>query len=812
MLQGWVEDFRIAWIGLTRTRAFAGAAVVTLALGIAGVTLMFTLLQGIVLRPWPVDDQDRLIVAWKQLPTTGFEHYPFGDAEIEAVAHATRLLARVAGVTRAGVSRWVAVEAGASSYLNGAVVTGEFFDVLGVRARLGRALNAADDVDGAEPVIVISDGLWRRRYGAARDVVGRRITVDEHGFTIVGVMPADLDYPRSVELWRPAKSISTGGPFGDAARREIDLIARLRSGVTVEQVASELTGLTRQFEAQGSRDVPQGLMPVVQSFESTVVGGMQRPIVVLFGAVGLVLIIASANVANLLLMRAEARRRELAVRTALGAARSRIVRQLLAESLLLAFPAGAAGLALTHALLQPLLTLVPAELPRAESVHVDLTVVLFTIVIVFATAVAAGLAPALSSIRADVLSQLRSGGRGATDAAARLGRHALVVAQVAIAVTILIAAGLLTRSLMRLQAVDLGLSRDHLVFIDLALPQTKYRDRARHAQFLDEAITRLEREADISAATPINVPPFAGIGGWDVPRFTAEGQSAERVANNPSLNLESIHPNYFKTFGIVLQRGRAFTNADGLAAPRVAIISDDVARLTWPGEDPIGQRIKLGGVDSRDSWVAVVGVAASTRYRELAKPRPTLYLPAAQFQMTAEMLVLRSSASIDRVTRLTRDAIRQVDPEAYVMRVDSFNQMLNVPLAERRFNMLLASVFGFAALTLAAVGLYTVMAASVRQRDREIGIRVALGATTQNVRHLVAAEGIRLVGIGVVIGVLGAAAAATLVQSLLFETSALDPTMILSAVLILLAASALASYLPVRRATRLDPVALLQND
>lgn len=812
MLPRLSEDFRIAWTGLTRTKAFAGTAVLTLALGIAGVTLMFTLLQGIVLRPWPVDDQARLIVAWKRLPATGFEHYPFGDVEIEEVAHATRLLERVAGVTRGGVSRWVAVEAGASSYLNGAVVTGEFFDVLGVRAQLGRTFAAADDVDGAEPVIVISDGLWRRRYGAARDVVGRAITVDEHAFTIAGVMPADLDYPRGVEIWRPSKTVSTAGPFGDAARREIDLIGRLRTGVTVEQVASELAGLTRQFEAEGRRDVPDGLVPVVRSFESAVVGDVRRPIVVLFGAVGLVLIIASANVANLLLLRAEARRRELAVRTALGATRSRHVRQLLVESLVLALAAGAVGLGLTYALLQPLLTLVPSELPRAESVHVDLTVVVFTMLTVFATALAAGLAPALSSIRADVLSQLRSGGRGVTDAAARFGRRVLVVAQVAIAVTILIAAGLLTRSLLRLQAVDLGLSSDHLVFIDLALPQTKYSDRTRHGQFLEDAIARLEGEADISAVTPINVPPFAGIGGWDLPRFTAEGQSAERVAENPSLNVESIHPNYFKTFGIVLQRGRAFTNADGPAAPDVAIVSDDVARVTWRGEDPIGRRLKMGGIDSRDPWVTVVGVAASTRYRELAKARPTIYLPAAQFQMTAEMLVLRSAAPIDRVARLTRDAIQQLDPDAYVMRVDAFNQMLNVPLADRRFNMLLASVFGMVALTLAAVGLYTVMAASVRQRDREIGIRVALGATIHNVRRLVAAEGVRLVSVGVLIGVLGAAATATLLQSLLFETDALDPTMMVGAVLILLTAAALASYLPVRRATRVNPVTLLQND
>ncbi len=812
MAEHWFDDLRLAFISLRRAKAFSGAAILTLALGIAGVTVMFTLVQGVLLRKWPVQDQARLVVAWKHLPASGFDHYPFGDTEIEEVARSSRLLESAAGVTRSGVSRWVALENGESSYVNGAVVTGGFFDVLGVRAALGRGLSPADDVAGAERVIVISDGLWRRRYGSDREVIGRHLTVDEQSFTIAGVMPPDIDYPRGVEVWRPAGSIPTGGPFGDAARREIDLIARLRPDANIEQVRSELTGFTRQFEAAGRRDVPQGLLPVVRSFDNTTEGDMRAPILLLFGAVGLVLIIASANVANLLLMRAEGRRREIAVRTALGAKRSRIVRLLLAESTALALPAGAVGLGLASVLLRPLMTLVPDELPRADSVRIDLTVVLFTIGVAFATSLVAGLVPALSSIRTDVIAQLRSGGRGVTSASNRLGRRALVVSQIALAAMTLVAAGLLTRSLIKLQSVDLGWSADRLVFIDLALPQAKYADRTRHAQFLDQAMSRLERDPDISAATPVNVPPFAGIGGWDVPHFTAEGQDAARVDSNPSLNLESIHPSYFKTFGVVLQRGRAFSDADRQDALRVAIVSDDVARATWPGQDPIGKRLKMGGVTSRDAWMTVVGVATVTRYRELTTPRPTLYVPAAQFQMTAEMLVLRTTGSIQRVTSLARGAIHEVDVDVSVMRVQSFNELLDVPLAERRFSMLLASVFGLAALTLATIGLYAVMAASVRQRDREIGIRVALGATAHNIRRLVFGEGVWLAIVGASIGALGAAWGARLVQSLLFETAALDPAMILAAMVVLLAAAALASFVPVRRATRIDAARLLQAD
>jgi putative ABC transport system permease protein len=812
MLQRWWRDVRLALTTLSRARGFSAVAIATLALGVAGVTVMFTLVEGVLLRRWPVHDQSRLIVAWKQLPASGFDHYPFGDAEIEEVARSSRLLESAAGVTRAGVSSWVALENGESSYVNGAVVTGGFFTVLGTRAAIGRVLTPDDDISGAEPVVVISDGLWRRRYGSARDIVGRRLHMDEQAFTIVGVMPPGVDYPRRVDVWRPSRTIRTDGPFGDAARREVDLIARLRSGVTREQLTSELTSLTQQFEKEGRRDVPRGLTPIVRTFDDTTVGDMRKPILVLFGAVGLVLMIASANVANLLLMRAESRQRELAIRTALGASRSRIVRDVLIESGVLATVASALGLGLAVVALRPLMRLVPAELPRPEWIQIDLAVVLFTVLVAFGASLFAGVLPAVSSVRADVIAQLRGGGHGLTTAAHRFGRRALVVSQVALAVMILVAAGLLTQSLSRLQSVDLGLSSDALVFVDLALPQEKYADQTKHAQFLDEAIRRLERESAITAVTPVNVPPFAGIGGWDVPHFAAEGQDAARVEANPSLNLESVFPSYLRTLGVVLERGRAFTTADRRDGLRVAIVSNDVARLTWPGQDPIGKRLKMGGLDSRDPWWTVVGIAMPTRYRDLTRPRPTLYVPAAQFQMTARMLALRTTASLDEVARLTRATLQDVDAGVHVMRVQSFNGLLDAPLAGHRFSMRLAAIFAMVALTLTAVGLYAVMAASVRQRDREIGIRVALGASSNTVRRLVFGDGLRLVGVGAAIGAAGAVAGTRLMQSLLFETAALNPAMIVAAVLVLGTACVAACYIPVRRATRIDPCSLLQAE
>ena len=456
--------------------------------------------------------------------------------------------------------------------------------------------------------------------------------------------------------------------------------------------------------------------------------------------------------------------------------------------------------------------LIPTELPRPEWIRIDPPVVLFTVLVALAASLCAGVLPAVFSVRADVFAQLRLGGRGLTTPASRFGRRALVVSQVALAVMILVMAGLLTQSVSRLQSLDLGLSADALAFVELALPEKKYADPTKHAQFLDELIGRLDREPAITAVTPVNVPPFAGIGGWDVPHFAAEGQDASRVEANSSLNLESVFPGYFETFGIVLQRGRAFTTGDRRDGLRVAIVSADVARVTWPGQDPIGKRLKMGGSDSRDPWWTVVGVAMPTRYRELTRPRPTLYVPAAQFQMTAAMLALRTTASLDHVGRLTRAIVQDIDAGVHVMHVQPFSGMLDAPLAGPRFSMRLAATFAILALTLTAVGLYAVMAASVRQRDREIGIRIALGASSNSVRRLVFGEGLRLAGAGAAIGAAGAVAGARLMQSLLFETAALNAAMVVAAVVVLLTACGAACYIPVRRATGIDPLSLLHAE
>ncbi len=812
MFEQWRQDLWLAWRGLRRAKGFTVAAVLTLAVGMAGTTVMFALIQGVLLRPLPVREQDRLIVAWQELRSSGVGHWPFEVTEIDVLGKESRLLERVAGVDYNGAQPSVAVENGSATFVTTVSVTGDFFSVVGVAPILGRALGPADAVTGAENVLVISNGLWQRRYGGSPEVLGRTLTLRERRFRIVGVMPAAFEYPRGSEAWMTtAASMST--VTNPAFHVNVDLIARLRPGVTIEQATSELRTIIPQLKAEPQPGMLQGrLTPVVRSYKDTIVGDVRGAMLVLFAAVGLVLLIASANVANLLLLRGETKGPELAVRAALGAGRGRLARHLISESVVLAAAAAVVGLAVASWTLQAIVALIPGGLPRVDSIRIDSGVAVFAIAVAALTVALAGLWPALATTRVDLASQLRSGGRGATGNSVRRGRKTLVVAQVALAVTVVAAAGLLTRSLLHLQAVDMGLAADRMVFVQLTIPPAKSAERARHLQFLNDIVERLEAAPGIAGATPVHTLPFAGTGGWDLPAFTAEGQTADRTAENPGLNLESVHPNYFATFEVALVRGRGFTEADRQGAPDVAIVSEDVAARTWPGENPIGKRMKFGGLDSKDPWRTVVGVARVTRYRELAEPRPTLYLPAEQFIVGAQMLVLRTALPLPQVAQVARDRVRALSPDVLVMRVAPFSEMLERPLARPRFNAFLIGVFSIAALLLAAIGLYAVVTAHVRQRYKEIGIRVALGATASDVRSLVLGEGLRLAGLGAAIGLACAVASSQALGGLLFDVRPLDPTSLLAAALLLVGASALASYLPARRAARVDPVAMLRAE
>jgi putative ABC transport system permease protein len=812
---GWGHDLRQAVRGVGRAKTFYATAVLTLAVGMAGATVMFTLIRGILLRPLPVPDEDRLVVSWRIPPTGLAIHVPYRATDFETIARESQSFAAVAGVGYNGAFEQTWEDDARTLTMDTAVVMGGFFDVAGVTPLLGRGLTLDDDRSGAERTIVLSHAVWQRLFGGAADVIGRRLIARAQAYTIVGVMPPDFEFPRGVEIWTTPNALASGTDVEAYRRgllRDMELFGRLRPGVTIAQASSELSALVPRLDAAAAGPSFVNFAPVVRSFKETVVGDLDTALVVLFAAVGLILLIASANVANLLLMRGETRRSELVVRAALGANRGRLVGELVAESLVVALLAGAVGLVLSNWSLQTVTTIVPDGLPRLASIRTDGLVVAFTVGVAFLAAALAGLVPALAASRLDLVSQLRAGGRGASGAASARGRRVLVSAQVALAVTVVAAAGLLGRSLQRLQSADMGLAADRIVFVELDVPRNRFSDQPRHRAFLDEVTARIGAAPGIEAVTPLNVQPFAGATGWELPRFTAEGQSADQVASNPSLNFEAVYLPYFSTLGVAIVRGRDFTAADKDGAPRVTIVSDAVAAATWPGQDPVGKRVKFGGVDSRNEWMTVVGVAASTRYRELATPRPTLYIPAEQFGISAGRLAIRATATPAFVATVVGEAVKTADPAVRVTRVAPYTEYMRVPLAWPRFNTLLLAVFAGAALLLSAIGLYGVMAASVRQRYAEIGVRLALGATARDVRGLVLGEGLRLAVAGAIAGLALSWAATRLLRGMLFETEPLDPLTLGSAAVALVGAALLATWLPARRAMRVDPIEVLRAE
>jgi putative ABC transport system permease protein len=808
-----VHDLRLAWRGLRRAKGFTAAAVLTLAVGMAGVTSMFALIQGVLLRPLPMPQPDRLVAVWRELRATGSTHWPLHAAEFELIRDANRVFASVAAVGYNEPTQTEVVEGTSAEYIHTARVSGDFFEVLGVPPFLGRTLSRADDRAGAENVLVLAHGLWKRRYGGDVDVIGRRLTVNEQRFVIVGVMPPDVEYPRGVDAWMTieARVTLTSNPtFQGAARDELDVIARLQPGVTVPQATSALGALAGQFAAVAPPGAPnKGTISVVRPITDVVVGDVRAGMIILFGAVGLVLLIASANVANLLLVRGEIRRPEMALRVALGANRRRLASQIISESLVVTLLAAIIGLATAWASLRAVVALTPGGLPRVDAVRIDAGVVGFVIALGMLTTILAALVPVLAAGRVSFVSRLQNGGRGVSRGTRR-GRGVLVAAQVALAVTVVAAAGLVARSLLRLQSTGAELGADRLIFVSLALPQDRYAERARHLQFLEDVVARLEATSIIAAATPINALPFSGVG-WDAPTVTAEGQDATQVATNGSLNLEAIQPGYFETFGVTLVRGRPFGDRDRDNAPAVAIVSEDVAARLWPGQDPLGRRLKMGDLDSKDLWRTVVGVAARTRYRDLRGSQATLYVPAAQLVVSAQSLVVRSTAPLPRVADVVREQVRATDSAVRVPRIAPFDELLREPLARPRFYAVLFAVFGASALMLAAIGLYAVIAASVRQRYAEMGVRLALGASPANVRRLIVREGMQLAGFGAAAGLTLALVVTQFLRGLLYQVHPLDPASLAAATLLLIGAAIVASYLPARTASRMDPLVALRD-
>lgn len=807
-------DLRYAARTLLRTPAFTAAAVLTLAVGLTGTIAMFSLVNGVLLSPLPVPSEQELFVGWRGLPEAGARQWPFTSKDLDLLRRESRLVDGVAGVGYNDPGTHPFVDGSETSAVRTSRVTGDFFRVLGVAPLLGRTLQPEDDRAGAENVVVLTRGIWERRFGGDPGVLGRRVTIGGQPFTIVGVMPHDVDTPRHVEAWLTVSGMQAAAAdtrFKDAIANELMLLARLRPGVTAAQADAELRALAPAIDATRPNGDPRGFLPQIRPYREAVIGDVRAAIVVLFAAVALVLLIACANVSSLLLVRGDARRAEFAVRAALGAGRARLVRQLLVECLVLTAAAGVVAVTITTALLPALLAWVPDGLPRVHAVRIDGRVVLFSLAAAGLAATIATLLPAVSTGRARLVDGLGDASRGGTGGGRGPWRRALVSAQVALAVVGLVAVGLLSRSLLQLRRDARALASGQLVMAPLAIPQAKYADRVKWRQFVTALNDAIEADERVTAATPVNATPFDGTG-WDLPVFSAEGQTDAEARANPPLNLEEVHPGYFRTFEVPIVRGRSFAATDDGTVPRVAIVSSDVAARVWPGQDPIGKRVKWGLPASEAQWLTVVGISAPTRYRTLQTPTASLYVPALQMLGGAAQIVVRTGMPLAQLADLVRARARDLDPDVGVMPLRPFDDLLQQPFARPRFYTLLMTGFGTTGLLLSAIGLYGVIAATVRQRRREIGIRLALGAEARHMRRLVLVEGVGLVAAGVLAGLLASTLATQALRSLLFGVHPLDPLALAGAVagVILMAAAAL--VLPLRTASRVAPAEVLRTE
>ena len=808
-----INDLTFALRVLRRNATFAASVVVTLAVGIGAATAMFGVVNGVLLTRLPIHDQGRVMVLRKEQLVGNETLVPFSVGDLRNFAAQARTLETVAGAQYDGA--WPATMRDGDRVLspNTAVVSGNFFTTLGMRATFGRTLMESDDVVGGD-AIVISHALWLRAFGGDSTVVGRVIHGAGRGnaFRIVGVMPRGFAFPGKAEVWVPAVTVIPGAASNEG-QWPYNLVGRMRAGVSAEQVRAELAAfLARKAYVPGE---PRDVRASVRSIESLIVGDVKPALLALAGAVALLLGLANVNVANLFLVRGLGRRRELAVRAAIGAGGWRIARLMATEAVVLATLGGLAGLAVAAWLLRLVVSLAPAELPRTDAIRVDLAVAVATGVMVVVSALAFSLWPAIAvSRQRDLHNVLRSGARtGAADVGSRRARSFLVVAQVALAIVVLVGAGLLGRTLSVLQHLDMGFASDELSTVELSLPESITSSRPRLDAFYGAVTERLATMPGMSSATVVLVPPFSGRNGWDA-FFTAEGQTARDAAANPALDFQPVLPSYFSTMGIPIRRGRGIAATDREGTALVAVVSRSFAERAWPRQDPIGKRFKFGHADAPSPWTSVVGVVDDVRYRELTYPRPVVYVAWAQQtdKPPLSFVVARGAAGHALAARDVDRLVRELEPRVLVTSVATMRQRLTTSLARPRFDAMVLGVFAAVAFVLAAVGVYGVIAALVRQRTPEIGIRLALGAQPGEVRWMVMRSGLGLAGAGVVAGLAASLAATRVLGAELYGVHPADPLTMSAASLALLVAAALACGVPARAASRVDPLTALKAE
>jgi len=801
-------DLRYGARMLLKRPGFTLIAVLTLSLGIGANTAIFSVVNAVLLRPLPLPEPERLMTFWHSAPAQGLVEMYLNDAQFALYRDRSQIFEKLAAYENAG---FALTGTGDPEMLMGARVTFNYFNVLGQEPLHGRAFLPQEDTPGNNNVAILSYGLWQRRFGGDLKILGQSIKLDNRPKMVVGIMPPRFDFPHPAERSSMAEHVELWIPKGlnqqDTSHNNLSALGRLKSGVTAAAAQHEMTALLHDFARQFSKTFGADTTTVIMPLERRIVGEVRTPLMVLLGAVGLVLLIACANLTNLLLARAAARSREMAVRQCLGAGGLRIARQLLAESLLLACTGACGGLLLAAWSVGALKSLAAANIPRLESVKLDPTALLFTVTVTLLTGLLCGLAPAWRGARVNLHEAIKEGARGSASGANRRLNNAFVIAQLALSVVLLIGAALLLRSFQNLLAVNPGFRPENLLMGRVSLPENRYTADAQVSRFYDQLIERVRNLPGVQAAELTRVVPFSGngVGG----PFTVEGH--EPPAGEPARDawLRSVTPGYFAVMGMPVTTGRAFQSSDTETALPVAIVDEKLARMYWPNGDPTGKWIRIGG----DTWMTIVGVVPSVKNRKLDEnTKPYIYRPTTQWVRRDMSLVVRTMNDPTTLIPALRQLLATLDPELPLSDVSTIEQAMARTLVTKRLTNLLFAGFAATALLLALLGVYGVMSLNVGSRTGEFGIRMALGAQRGDVLKLVIGQGVQLALIGVLAGLGGALALTRLMKTLLFGVSATDPLTFTLIALLLTTVALLACWLPARRATRVDPIVALRAE
>jgi putative ABC transport system permease protein len=808
-MENLLQDLRYAFRLLTKSPSFSAIAILTLALGIGANTAIFSVVNAVLLRPLAFRDASRLILVAEKsnFPVISTSYQNYVDWRNQSHCFDSLEATRGTTITLTG--------AGEPERLNARMITAPLLPLLGVDARIGRTFRAEEDRAGGHPVVLLSYGLWQRHFGGAPDVPGKSINLDSRPYTIVGVLPSGFELFQPADVFLPFTPWAATLPDDRNWHPGIIVVGRLKPGVTREQARAEMVGITKRLEHQYP-DYNTGTSADVVPLQEQMVQNVRPALILLLGAVSFVLLIACANVANLLLSRAASRGREIAIRTSMGASRGRVVRQLLTESVLLSLAGGLLGLLFAWASLGPLLKISAGTVPQVFSVGLDRSVLAFTILVSAITGLIFGIAPALRTTKLDLRETLNEGSRGSTAGPARNRlRGSLISMEIALAMLLLVGSGLLLRSFSRMQEVSLGFQADHLFVADLPLSESAYAKPEQRYGFFDRLVERARALPGVRSAAAATFLPVSGGGG--LLHFNITGRPPKTPHDYVAAGYRAVTASYFETLGVPLLQGRVITASDNEKAPSVVVINSTMAHIYFPNENPLGKRLQIGATpDNQIPTMEIVGVVGDVTQGLGLDPKAEMFLPYCQadqllpvFQMS---VVLRTAGDPHQQGAALRSALAEIDPNEPLVNVRTMEDNMAATVAQPRFRTWLIGIFAGLALLLAAVGIYGVMSYSVTQRTSEIGIRVTLGAQPVDVFRIVVGEGLRFALIGVALGVVGGLVLTRLLGSFLYGVSATDPLIFSGVAVLLILVSAAASFFPAQRATRVDPIVALRYE